>query len=90
MNVQNTLEIFWRAKFSPKRTGHRYIYCGSSIGYIYIFDIMTGEIIRSFRKCRREIHDCSWHPNDNEIISTALCGATCRWYYGEKENDDIY
>ncbi|VIO92924.1 conserved hypothetical protein [Brugia malayi] len=80
----NTLEIFWQAKISPERTGHRYIYCGSDSGCVYVFDIVSGQSTYSFRKCYIGIHDCSWHPTDNEIISVSLRGATARWYYKEK------
>ncbi|VDM91887.1 unnamed protein product [Litomosoides sigmodontis] len=89
MEGQNTLEIFWRAKFSPEGTGHRYIYCGSGSGHVYIFDIMTGEVIRLFRKCKAEVQDCSWNPNDNEVISVALCGSTSRWYCKEEGSDGL-
>uniref|UniRef100_A0AAF5Q5V5 WD_REPEATS_REGION domain-containing protein n=2 Tax=Wuchereria bancrofti TaxID=6293 RepID=A0AAF5Q5V5_WUCBA len=69
---QNPSAIFWRVKFSPRRTGHRYIYCGSNIGCISIFDIVTGEIVKEFTKDDCEVYDCSWHPNDNEIVSVSV------------------
>uniref|UniRef100_A0A915Q8E2 DUF2415 domain-containing protein n=1 Tax=Setaria digitata TaxID=48799 RepID=A0A915Q8E2_9BILA len=77
IKAKNILEVFWRAKFSPQRTGHRYIYCGSDGGHIYVFDILTNQIVREFRKCRREVRDCSWHPNDCEIISVSVGLINC-------------
>ncbi|VBB33250.1 unnamed protein product [Acanthocheilonema viteae] len=68
----NLSAVFWQAKFSPRNTGHRYVYCGSNIGRISFFDIITGEVVREFTKDYREVYDCSWHPNQNEIIQNWL------------------
>ncbi|CAG9534000.1 unnamed protein product [Cercopithifilaria johnstoni] len=68
----NLSAIFWQVKFSPRRTGHRYVYCGSNIGRISIFDVITGEPVREFAANYREVYDCSWHPDQNEIVSVSV------------------
>ncbi|VDM91886.1 unnamed protein product, partial [Litomosoides sigmodontis] len=37
-----------------------------------VFDIITGGIVREFRKDCREVYDCSWHPNQNEIVTVSV------------------
>ncbi|VDN06913.1 unnamed protein product [Thelazia callipaeda] len=69
-----------RAKFSPERTGFRYVYCGSTEGTLYIFDILTGEYVRMLSGHKSVVRDCCWHPEENEIVTVAWDGCTMRWY----------
>uniref|UniRef100_A0A0R3RY45 WD_REPEATS_REGION domain-containing protein n=1 Tax=Elaeophora elaphi TaxID=1147741 RepID=A0A0R3RY45_9BILA len=68
----NLSAVFWQVKFSPQRTGHRYVYYGGNVGRISIFDILTGRIAREFNKSYREVYDCSWHPDENEIVTVSV------------------
>ena len=65
-----------RSYFSPlETTGQRYIYTGSSDGWVYIYDILSGE-----NKCcietpnRNVIRDVAWHPSVPLIASTSFRG----------------
>ncbi|KAM3720318.1 DDB1- and CUL4-associated factor [Dirofilaria immitis] len=84
-SVQHTLI---RAKFSPERTGFRYVYTGSTEGNLYIYDILTGEIVRTLDGHRSVVRDCCWHPDENEIITVSWDGVTARWYYNTRYDDD--
>uniref|UniRef100_A0A915Q8B3 Uncharacterized protein n=1 Tax=Setaria digitata TaxID=48799 RepID=A0A915Q8B3_9BILA len=64
--------LFWQVKFSPPRTGNRYIYSCGNTGYVNIFDIMTGAVVREFRPDYSTVCDCSWHPNENEIVTVTV------------------
>ncbi|VDK68896.1 unnamed protein product [Litomosoides sigmodontis] len=80
-SVQHTLI---RAKFSPERTGFRYVYTGSTEGNLHIYDILTGEIVRTLDGHRSVVRDCCWHPDENEIITVSWDGVTARWYYNSR------
>ncbi|KAK6106161.1 WD domain G-beta repeat family protein [Brugia pahangi] len=84
-SVQHTLI---RAKFSPERTGFRYVYTGSTEGNLYIYDILTGEIVRTLDGHRSVVRDCCWHPDENEIITVSWDGVTARWDYNTRYDDD--
>ncbi|CAG9531114.1 unnamed protein product [Cercopithifilaria johnstoni] len=84
-SVQHTLI---RAKFSPERTGFRYIYTGSTEGNLHIYDILTGQIVRTLDGHRSVVRDCCWHPDENEIITVSWDGVTARWYYNSRCDDD--
>uniref|UniRef100_A0A915Q1Q4 Uncharacterized protein n=1 Tax=Setaria digitata TaxID=48799 RepID=A0A915Q1Q4_9BILA len=84
-SVQHTLI---RAKFSPERTGFRYVYTGSTEGNLYIYDILTGEIVRTLDGHRSVVRDCCWHPDENEIITVSWDGVTARWYYNTRYDNE--
>uniref|UniRef100_A0A0R3RW85 WD_REPEATS_REGION domain-containing protein n=1 Tax=Elaeophora elaphi TaxID=1147741 RepID=A0A0R3RW85_9BILA len=84
-SVQHTLI---RTKFSPERTGFRYIYTGSTEGNLHIYDILTGEIVRTLDGHRSVVRDCCWHPDENEIITVSWDGVTARWYYNSRCDED--
>ncbi|EJD75284.1 hypothetical protein LOAG_17541 [Loa loa] len=84
-SVQHTLI---RAKFSPEQTGFRFVYTGSTEGNLYIYDILTGEIVRTLDGHRSVVRDCCWHPDENEIITVSWDGVTARWYYNARYDDD--
>uniref|UniRef100_A0A8R1TJU8 DDB1- and CUL4-associated factor 11 n=1 Tax=Onchocerca volvulus TaxID=6282 RepID=A0A8R1TJU8_ONCVO len=77
-SVQHTLI---RAKFSPERTGFRYVYTGSTEGNVYIYDILTGEIVRALDGHKSVVRDCCWHPDENEIITVSWDGVTARCFW---------
>uniref|UniRef100_A0A6B2EIZ4 Putative wd-repeat protein n=1 Tax=Phlebotomus kandelakii TaxID=1109342 RepID=A0A6B2EIZ4_9DIPT len=61
-----------RAKFSPARTtGQRYIYTGCGTGYLVMYDVLTGEMVRSIRGHTNIVRDVAWHPNRSEILTSS-------------------
>eukprot|EP01095_Lingulamoeba_sp_RSL-Kostka_P005759 TRINITY_DN1744_c0_g1_i1.p1 TRINITY_DN1744_c0_g1~~TRINITY_DN1744_c0_g1_i1.p1 ORF type:complete len:531 (-),score=142.55 TRINITY_DN1744_c0_g1_i1:64-1656(-) len=82
-----------RSYFSPETTtGGRYIYTGSFDNSIYIYDVLTGEIVEKLTNHDALIRDVSWHPYSSEIISTSWDGTHRSFVYvdstEEIENDE--
>ncbi|MCP9264081.1 hypothetical protein DINM_007356 [Dirofilaria immitis] len=80
-----TEEYFFRAKFSPQITGNRYIYFTTSVGYLHVLDIATGEE-RNFHQQGTLIYNSSWHPENSEITCATLSGAIISYYHKEGES----
>lgn len=69
-----------RAYFSPaSTTGQKYIYSGSYDGCIYIYDVLTGDLVKKLSGHRKLIRDVSWHPYDMQIVSTSWDGSIWKW-----------
>jgi len=71
-----------RSYFSPKETtGQKYIYTGSYDGSIYIYDILTGKVVKRLDGHHATVRDVSWHPFLPIIMSTSWDGTVQRWDY---------
>lgn len=80
MSVGHTvLQTLIRAYFSPESTGGRYIYSGSFDGVVRIWDIVSGEIVKSLTGHRACVRDCSWNPLFPEISSVSWDGTLRVW-----------
>lgn len=79
------LQTLIRSYFSPvSTTGQKYIYTGSYDGCIYIYDVLTGNLVKKLSGHRALIRDVSWHPYDAEIVSTSWDGTIWRWDLEER------
>ena len=80
------LETLIRSYFSPLHTtGQRYIYSGSHDGRIYIFDVVTGDIIALLKHHISVVRDCSWHPFEAKLTSCSWDGTIIEWSYNAEE-----
>lgn len=83
-----------RARFSPSfNTGQQYIYCGDGFGRVVIYDLLSGKICQILEKTYNSVtghpeghgeevvRDVSWHPYDNNIISSGWDGTLQMWEY---------
>ncbi|VDM52914.1 unnamed protein product [Angiostrongylus costaricensis] len=81
----SVLHTLVRAKFSPSRTGRRYIYTGCARGEVIIYDLLASSPsgMSTFDAsldpviCRLPGHmgvvrDVDWHPTNNEIVTSAV------------------
>eukprot|EP01132_Coremiostelium_polycephalum_P000556 gene556-700_t len=70
-----------RCYFSPVlTTGQKYIYSGSSTGEIFIYDVLTGRIVRKLNQGKGVVvRDLCWSPISPEIISTSWGGYITKW-----------
>jgi len=69
-----------RSYFSPmESTGQRYIYAGSFDGILYVYDVLTGEIIQQLAGHRTIIRDSSWHPYQPLLATTSWDGCVKLW-----------
>ena len=79
-----------RAYFSPLiSTNEKYVYSGSSDACIYIYDILTGQIIQKLNEHRNIIRDVSWHPKTSQIISASWDGTCLVWSKNKSRENDI-
>ncbi|KAI4469449.1 ddb1- and cul4-associated factor 11 [Holotrichia oblita] len=75
-----------RCRFSPvETTGQRYIYTGCGVGRLLIYDALTGKIVRELRKHSSCVRDVSWHPYNNEILTSSWDKTIGCWYYSHSE-----
>ncbi|XP_022091921.1 DDB1- and CUL4-associated factor 11-like [Acanthaster planci] len=71
-----------RCHFSPMfTTDQKYIYCGCATGGVVIYDVLTGKIVRKLDGHRGCVRDVSWHPYENNIISSSWDGSHGFWEY---------
>ncbi|CAB3410590.1 unnamed protein product [Caenorhabditis bovis] len=80
----SVLHTLVRAKFSPERTGHKYIYTGCARGEIVVYDMLTGSVSSRLKGHMSVVRDVDWHPCDNEIASCGWDSKTCVWQYDER------
>jgi len=73
-----------RCRFSPAHsTGQRYIYTGCASGAVFIYDVLTGEIVKTLNNQNGCVRDISWHPFLSEIVSSSWDCTVMRWKYEE-------
>ncbi|XP_032668188.1 DDB1- and CUL4-associated factor 11-like isoform X3 [Odontomachus brunneus] len=86
------LKTLIRCRFSPAATtGQRYIYTGCSSGRIFIYDLLTGKIVRILFGHGTCVRDVSWHPFHPHLISTSWDCMIAKWQYRYNDrytNDD--
>lgn len=74
------LHTLIRCRFSPEfSTGQKYIYSGCSTGKIIIYEVLTGRVVSKMKEHDACVRDVSWHPYQDNIISSSWDGAVCLW-----------
>ncbi|KAM9331611.1 DDB1- and CUL4-associated factor 11 isoform 2-T2 [Pholidichthys leucotaenia] len=74
------LHTLIRCRFSPEfSTGQRFIYSGCSTGKIIIYDVLTGLVVSRLIGHDACVRDVSWHPYEDNIISSSWDGAVRMW-----------
>jgi len=74
------LQTLIRAYFSPAyTTGQKYIYTGSYDGSVYVYDVLTGSLVKQLKGHRAIIRDLSWHPTDTSLVTTSWDGGVWEW-----------
>jgi WD repeat-containing protein 23 len=87
-SVLNTLI---RCHFSPSHsTGQRYIYTGCAAGRVVIYDLLTGQMVKTLKGHKACVRDVSWHPFRPELVSTSWDNTIGLWTYeGRHAMDEI-
>jgi len=76
----HVLQTLIRCYFSPiHTTGQQYIYSGSQDGIIYIFDVLTGQIVKRLIGHSHIVRDVSWHPHLPMLLSSSWDGNCLMW-----------
>jgi len=79
------LQTLIRCRFSPAHTtAQRYIYTGCASGSAYVYDVLTGDIVRELRGHRSCVRDISWHPYRTEITTSSWDSSLVKWTYQEE------
>lgn len=80
------LHTLIRCHFSPEfTTGQRYVYTGCSTGSLVIYDTLSGNIVRRLEGHRSCVRDVSWHPYENNIMTSSWDGMVGKWEYKTPE-----
>ncbi|KAN0016014.1 hypothetical protein ACTFIU_005964 [Dictyostelium citrinum] len=87
-----------RCYFSPiETTAQKYIYSGSFNGMIYIYDVLTGKLVKTLTDISQNnsqrsplIRDLAWSPNSLNLISGNWDGKVTSWseFYDHRYKDD--
>jgi WD repeat-containing protein 23 len=84
------LRTLIRCYFSPlETTGQRYIYTGSADGIVYIYDVLTGDIVHKLVGHSSLVRDVSWHPYSNDLLSTSWDSSVIHWSYRAMDEDQM-
>jgi WD repeat-containing protein 23 len=74
------LSTLIRCYFSPPMsTGQRFVYSGSYDGSIYVYDLLTGEIVRKLTGHGGVVRDVSWHPYLPMMLSSSWDNSVVHW-----------
>ena len=71
----SVLQTLIRAYFSPPSTGGKFIYTGSYDGVVRIYDVLSGETVRTLNGHRAAVRDVSWHPEIPSLASVSWDGS---------------
>lgn len=81
------LQTLIRCRFSPRfSTGQKYIYSGSFDGSVYVYDLLSGSLLKKLSGHSSTVRDVHWHPTKPQIVSTSWDGRVLTW---DCETDDI-
>jgi WD repeat-containing protein 23 len=74
-------ETLIRCYFSPLHTtAQKYVYTGSADGRVYVYDVVTGNLVEIFAmKPNGLTRDVRWHPFEPMIVSPDFYGKLCVW-----------
>ncbi|KAK6041656.1 WD domain, G-beta repeat protein, partial [Cooperia oncophora] len=93
----SVLHTLVRAKFSPARTGKRFIYTGCARGEVVIYDLLASSssssndstvnpVSRRLPGHVAVVRDVDWNPSCNEIATCAWDGVTAIWKWDERHD----
>ncbi|KAL8171326.1 hypothetical protein V2J09_023130 [Rumex salicifolius] len=75
----SVLRTLIRCYFSPvESTGQKYIYTGSTDASVYIYDLVSGDLVLKLDHHESTVRDCSWHPHYPMIVSSSWDGSLIR------------
>jgi len=81
-NRHKVFRTLVKCYFSPiLSTAQKYIISGSASGDINVFDILTGELVRTLSAHRATVRDVAWNPSTFEIASGSFDGTLRFWYH---------
>jgi WD40 repeat protein len=46
---------------------------------VYVWDVVSGQLVNTLPYHRALVRDCSWHPTDAEFTTVSWDGRVVRW-----------
>ncbi len=84
----SVLQTLIRCHFSPiNTTGQSYLYTGSSDGKVYIYDILTGDVVQTLSGHNSIVRDVSWHPHLPLLLSSSWDTTTRAFSYQPRKSN---
>eukprot|EP00993_Chasmostoma_nieuportense_P006937 NODE_760_length_1890_cov_25.587067_g707_i0.p1 GENE.NODE_760_length_1890_cov_25.587067_g707_i0~~NODE_760_length_1890_cov_25.587067_g707_i0.p1 ORF type:complete len:580 (-),score=147.56 NODE_760_length_1890_cov_25.587067_g707_i0:116-1855(-) len=78
------LQTLIRGHFSPlATTGQKYLYCGSHDGCVYVYNLLTGDLVTRLTHHNMVVRDVAWHPTLPYLITTSWDGTHVAFDYQE-------
>jgi hypothetical protein len=82
----SVLQTLIRCNFSPaETTAQKYLYSGSADGKVYIYDVLSGEIVSVLSGHTGTVRDVSWHPKLPLLASASFDKHVSLWGYKEEK-----
>ncbi|GMR54158.1 hypothetical protein PMAYCL1PPCAC_24353, partial [Pristionchus mayeri] len=82
------LHTLVRARWSPSRTGHRYIYTGCARGDVVVYDTVEMRPVQRLSGHKAIVRDALWAEDANEIFTTSWDGGIGMWQWDERRVGD--
>ena len=60
-------------------TGQKYIYTGSADGKVFIYDLLSGSVVKELGGHQACVRDVSWHPDNLQLVSSSWDGSVVGW-----------
>jgi len=80
-----------RCYFSSKEmTEQKYIISGSANSGVYVYDVLTGKLVRRLSGHTSLVRDVSWHPCELKLVSTSWDGTLGLWDFADDRKKDFY
>jgi WD40 repeat protein len=84
------LQTLIRANFSPlDTTGGRFICSGSADGCVYIYDVLTGDVVDKLSGHAACVRDVAWHPSKPLIASASWDGFVKLWSFNSNVSERL-
>ncbi|KAF8368628.1 wdr-23, partial [Pristionchus pacificus] len=79
------LHTLVRARWSPARTGNRYIYTGCARGDVVVYDTVEMRPMQRLSGHKAIVRDVIWAEDANEIFTTSWDGGIGVWQWDERK-----
>ena len=84
------LQTLIRANFSPlDTTGGRFICSGSADGCVYIYDVLTGDVVDKLSGHAACVRDVAWHPSKPLIASASWDSFVKLWSFNSNVSERL-
>ena len=76
----------WKNFIRTKFAANSFITGGSEDGFVYIWDVDTGDLIQRLKGHQGVVYDVAWNQNQSLLISCSDDHNILAWNYKDSEN----